>query len=71
MPEFHKGGGIGIAGAILVSGTYRLKADVDVPGQKASFGADANLWETRSSLKRLAGTKAPLLPAHGDIDVRC
>lgn len=69
IPQLQKSDGVGIAGAILVSGTYDLKADVDVPGQKAYFGSDTKVWEARSPAKGVAHSKVPLLLAHGEIDV--
>lgn len=67
--QLQQGDVVGIAGAILVSGTYYLKADIDVPGQKAYFGSDTKVWESRSPAKGVAQSKLPLLLAHGEIDV--
>lgn len=66
--RFHPNGTIGLAGAILVSGTYDLKPDIEVPGQKAYFGADLGKWAERSALAELANTSLPLLVTHGEVD---
>lgn len=58
-----------VAGAILVSGTYELKPEIDVPGQRSYFGADTSLWPQRSSISGLAKIDLPLLVAHGELDV--
>ncbi|OKO82205.1 hypothetical protein AC629_24450, partial [Bradyrhizobium sp. NAS80.1] len=60
---------VGAAGAILLSGTYDLKPEVDVPGQRSYFGADTALWTDRSSIVGLTRTNVPLLIAHGELDV--
>src|SRR5437762_264006 len=57
------------AGAILVSGTYDLKPEIDVPGQRSYFGSDTALWADRSSIAGLTRTNVPLLIAHGELDV--
>jgi len=66
-PDLTKNGDI--AGAVLVSGTYRLQPAIDIPGQKAYFGADTASWETRPPLRGLAATRVPLFIVHGEIDV--
>jgi len=58
----------GILAAILTSGTYRLKPEIEVPGQKAYFGDDTNLWHSRSSLEGLVASNIPLFVAHGEVD---
>jgi triacylglycerol lipase len=67
--KFHDGGGPGLAGAILVSGTFELNPEIEVPGQRSYFGADGSKWAERSSVKGLAESKLPLLVAHGEGDV--
>jgi acetyl esterase/lipase len=57
------------AGAILVSGTYDLKPEIDIPGQRSYFGSDTALWADRSSIAGLAKTDVPMLIAHGELDV--
>jgi acetyl esterase/lipase len=57
------------AGAILVSGTYDLKPEIDVPGQRSYFGSDTALWADRSSMAGLTRMNVPLLIAHGELDV--
>ncbi|MCK1423397.1 alpha/beta hydrolase [Bradyrhizobium sp. 180] len=58
-----------VVGAILVSGTYDLRPQIEVAGQKSYFGADTELWRERSSLNGLAQSKLPLLVVRGEIDV--
>lgn len=57
------------AGAVLISGTYDLKPEIEVPGQRSYFGADTALWKERSSIAELSKTGTPLLVAHGELDV--
>jgi acetyl esterase/lipase len=57
------------AGAILVSGNYDLKPEIDLPGERSYFGSDAALWADRSSIAGLTRTNVPLLVAHGELDV--
>jgi len=47
-------------GAILVSGTYDLKPEIEVCWQRSYFGSDTALWPDRSSIAGLTKT-----------DVRC
>lgn len=58
-----------VAGAILVSGTYDLNPEIDVPGQRSYFGSDTTLWRDRSPITGLTKTHVPLLVAHGEMDV--
>jgi acetyl esterase/lipase len=57
------------AGAILLSGNYDLKPEIDLPGEPSYFGSDTALWADRSSIAGLAKTNVPLLVAHGELDV--
>jgi len=57
------------AGAILLSGNYDLKPEIDLPGEPSYFGSDTTLWADRSSIAGLAKTNVPLLVAHGELDV--
>jgi len=57
------------AGAILVSGNYDLKPEIDLPGERSYFGSDTALWADRSSIAGLTKTGVPLLIAHGELDV--
>jgi acetyl esterase/lipase len=67
-PEFHKGGALGIAGAILVSGTYELHPDAEVAGQKAYFGSDTALWGERSALPGIVSSRAQLFVTYAEVD---
>jgi len=66
--EFHGPKGVGLAGAILVSGIYDLTAREPEPNEKAYFGEDASKLAERSSLKGLVGTRLPLLVVAAGID---
>jgi triacylglycerol lipase len=68
-PEIGAKNAARVAGAILVSGTYDLKPDIEIPGQRSYFGADTSLWAERSSIAGLTRTNVPLLVAHGELDV--
>ena len=57
------------AGAILVSGNYDLKPEIDLPGERSYFGSDIALWADRSSIAGLTKTNVPLLIGHGELDV--
>jgi triacylglycerol lipase len=58
-----------VIGAILVSGTFDLRPQIEIPGQKSYFGANTEVWPERSSIKGLADSTLPLLVAHAEIDV--
>ncbi len=58
-----------VAGAILISGNYDLKPEIDLPGERSYFGSDTALWADRSSIAGLTKTDVPLLIAHGELDV--
>jgi len=68
-PEIGDKSPVRAAGAILVSGTYDLKPEIDVTGQRSYFGSDTALWADRSSIAGLTKTDVPLLIAHGELDV--
>jgi triacylglycerol lipase len=67
-PEFQKVKGGGLAGAILVSGIYDLNGEAVGDAEKAYFGADASLYDARSSLPGLQATKLPLMIASAELD---
>ena len=69
QPEIGSKSPVRAAGAILVSGTYDLKPEVDVLGQRSYFGSNTALWADRSSIAGLTKTDIPLLIAHGELDV--
>lgn len=64
-PEISGKNLVRAAGAILVSGTYDLKPEIDVPGRRSYFGSDTALWPDRSSTTGLTKADVPLLIAHG------
>jgi triacylglycerol lipase len=61
-------GGPGVAGAILVSGEYRISAENPPPNVKAYFGADTGLYGARSPLTHVKESKVPLLLATSEYD---
>jgi triacylglycerol lipase len=67
-PEFHGPKGIGLAGAILVSGLYDLTAITPAEGEKAYYGLDATKYAERSSLAGLVAAKIPLMTVGGELD---
>ncbi len=66
--EFHGPKGIGLAGAILVSGLYDLTVRTPGPNEKIYFGEDASKHAGRSSLKGLVESRLPLLVVAAEID---
>jgi acetyl esterase/lipase len=61
-PEFHQVRGGGVVAAALLSGLYDMGTAADNPPKRAYFGADAALYEERSSLAGLvAHCHIPLL----------
>jgi triacylglycerol lipase len=66
--QFHGPKGIGLAGAILVSGLYDLTA-MSVGGPLlAYYGDDAAKYAERSSLAGLAKAQIPLLAVYAELD---
>ena len=66
--QFHGPKGIGLAGAILVSGIYDLNAREAGPNEKIYFGGDASKYAERSSLKGLVEARLPLLVVAAELD---
>jgi triacylglycerol lipase len=60
-------GGSGVAGAILLSGLYRVTA-ADPPPVKAYFGADPAQYAARSPLGHVPGSSVPVLIAIAEYD---
>jgi acetyl esterase/lipase len=56
-----------VAGAVLVSGLYRLSADASVT-EKSYFGADASKYEDRSAFPGILTVDTPLLLAWSVLD---
>jgi triacylglycerol lipase len=67
-PRFHTPKGIGLAGAILVSGLYDFTTASPSPGGKAYLGADASKYAERSPLAGLVATPIPLMVAYAELD---
>jgi triacylglycerol lipase len=66
-PEFHRVKGGGLAGAIMVSGIYQLKAPL-ADGQRAYFGEELARYAERSSLRGLEKTGIPLMLVAAELD---
>lgn len=66
--EFHKVGGGGLAGAILVSGIYDLTATPLGDQEMAYFGTDPSRFKERSSLSGLQAAALPLMIASAELD---
>ncbi|GLH76228.1 hypothetical protein SSBR45G_11360 [Bradyrhizobium sp. SSBR45G] len=67
-PEFHKVGGGGLAGAIMVSGVYDLTATPLGDQEMAYFGTDPSRFKERSALSGLQAQPLPLLIASAELD---
>jgi triacylglycerol lipase len=66
--QFHGPKGIGLAGAILVSGLYDLTTMPPGPPEKAYFGEDTSKYAERSSLAGLVAAPVPLMAAYAELD---
>ncbi|MBY0531719.1 MAG: alpha/beta hydrolase [Xanthobacteraceae bacterium] len=66
--QFHGPKGIGIKGAILMSGIFDQVAYPSAPNVVAYFGEDRSKYEERSSLKGIVASKLPLLVIDAEID---
>jgi acetyl esterase/lipase len=67
-PEGH-----GLAGTVLVSGRYRLRADPDDPSLESIreyFGSDPAQYESRSALTHVPGSEVPALLVVAEFDQR-
>jgi triacylglycerol lipase len=67
-PRFHVEPGGGIAGAILLSGTFDPSTMDPSPGLQAYFGADPSVYPRRSALPGMAATRLPLMVAYAELD---
>ena len=65
-PEFQASDS-NVAGAVLVSGVYRLSADASAT-EKSYFGADASKYEDRSAFPGILAIEMPLLLAWSVLD---
>ena len=64
----HGQRGLGLAGAILVSGVYDLTSMQPGGPEKAYFGEDAARYAERSSLAGLVAAPIPLMVAYAELD---
>lgn len=67
-PQFHGPKGVGLSGAILVSGLYDLTTLPFSKFELAYFGGDASTYAQRSSLAGLVAGRLPLLVAMAELD---
>jgi hypothetical protein len=58
-----------VAGAVLVSGTYRPDSDPD-QAEKSYFGSDASKYDGESSLPGLTKIDVPLVVAWSQVDAQ-
>jgi triacylglycerol lipase len=66
--QLHPGDGLGIAGALLVSGVYDIaRADAN-PFQRAYYGDDVSKWADRSTLSGLVAAAVPLFFSVSEYD---
>jgi acetyl esterase/lipase len=68
IPEFHGTKGLGLAGAVLVSGIYDLTQAAMSEGGLAYFGSDPAQRAERSSQRGLLNSTTPLLLAAAELD---
>lgn len=66
--EFHGLKGVGLSGAILLSGLYDLTAVSPGGPESTYFGDDRSRYGERSSLAGLVATRLPLLVESAEID---
>jgi acetyl esterase/lipase len=66
--QFHGPKGVGVRGAILMSGIFDQVAFPTAPNVVAYFGEDRTKYEERSSLKGLVESKLPMLVIDAEID---
>lgn len=66
--QFHGPKGLGLAGAILVSGLYDMAAVPPGGPEKAYFGEDRSKYVERSSLAGLVKSPIPLMAVYAEFD---
>lgn len=69
-PEFHRVPGSGLAGAMLLSGVYRITPELvaQSPTYPRYFGTDTDKYAERSSLEGLRATPVPLWVGSAELD---
>jgi triacylglycerol lipase len=67
-PRFHPSGGLGIAGALLLSGVYDIARADPNPFQQAYYGATPTNWSQFSTLEGLVAASVPLLFSVSEFD---
>ena len=68
LPKFHGSRGIGLAGAILVSGLYDFSKFPPGPPEKAYFGEEEAKRAEASTLALLPETRIRLMVVYGELD---
>jgi acetyl esterase/lipase len=66
--QFHGPTGLGLKGAVLISGLFDQTKAAPAPNVVAYFGDDRTKYEERSSLKGLVESKLPLLVIGAELD---
>jgi len=69
-PEFHRVAGSGLAGAMLLSGAYRITPELvsKSPTYAGYFGTDVDKYAQRSSLDGLLASRVPLWVGSAELD---
>ncbi len=66
--RFHPAGGVGIAGALLLSGIYDIAQADPNPFQQAYYGESRANWSQCSTLEGLVAARLPLLFCVSELD---
>ena len=67
-PSLHEGGDIGVAGAMLISGSYDVVAADANQFHRAYYGSQPEKWAAASTLEGLVATDLPLLFSVSEFD---
>jgi triacylglycerol lipase len=78
MKRFHREGGLGAAGAMLISGVYNAQLDFMArrqfgtptpdPRNDAYFGTDASQYSAMSTVAQIDAPSIPLLITYAELD---
>ena len=78
MKRFHPAGGLGAAGAVLISGVYNAELDflarrqfgtpTPDPRNDAYFGTDASQFSAMSTVAQIDAPPLPLLITYAELD---
>jgi acetyl esterase/lipase len=68
LPQLHPANGVGVAGAILISGTYELSTASPNAYHLAYYGTDTTRYPACSTIQGLVVTNVPLCFAVSELD---